>query len=99
MSVREIHNSLVRDPEDVGLKEARDSGNNIIISDSTLRSLFPPQHKKCQHDTSSCVVVNVVYLPKVYSPRYYHGVIGIKKNTKIKSKTLKTEGPVKNKIT
>ena len=41
--VREIHNSLVRDPNDGNLKEARDEENNIIILDSTLRSLFPSQ--------------------------------------------------------
>ena len=43
VSVRELHNSLVSDPVDGGLKEARDTENNIIISDSTLRSLLPPQ--------------------------------------------------------
>ena len=59
------------------LKEARDVDNNIIISDSTLRSLLPTQPKKGYHDTTSCVVVNVVYPPKVYIPHYYHGVIGI----------------------
>ena len=37
MYVRELHNSLVRDPVDNGLKDARDVENNIIISDSTLR--------------------------------------------------------------
>ena len=60
-----------------GLKEAIDADNNIIISDSTLRSLFPPQQKKSQHNTRSYVVVNVVYIPKVYIPHYYYVVIGI----------------------
>ena len=46
MSVRELHNSLVSDPNDVGLKDARDEDDNIIISDSTLRSLLPPQLKQ-----------------------------------------------------
>ena len=32
-------------PIDGGLKEARDEDDNIIISDSTLRSLLPPQFK------------------------------------------------------
>ena len=41
--VRELHNSLVSDPNYGGLKDARDENNNIIISDSTLSSLFPPQ--------------------------------------------------------
>ena len=34
-SVQELHNSLVIDPEDDGLKEAINAENNIIISDST----------------------------------------------------------------
>ena len=37
MSVRELHTSLVSDPNDGGLKYAKDEENNIIISDSTLR--------------------------------------------------------------
>ena len=45
VSVRERHRSLVSDPVDGGLKEARDTENNIIISGSTLRSLLPPQLK------------------------------------------------------
>ena len=46
MSVIELHDSLVGDPNDGGLKDARDENDNIIISDFTLRSLFPPQLKK-----------------------------------------------------
>ena len=44
VSVRELHNNLVSDTDDGGLKEAIDAENNIIISDSTLCSLFPPQY-------------------------------------------------------
>ena len=40
--VRELHNSLVSDPNDGGLKDARDEDGKIIISNSTLRSLLPP---------------------------------------------------------
>ena len=36
VSVRELHNSPVSDPNDVGLKDARDEYGKIIISDSTL---------------------------------------------------------------
>ena len=43
VSVREIHNNLVRATKYGGLKEARYEYDNIIISDSTLRSLLPPQ--------------------------------------------------------
>ena len=46
MSVRELHNSLVSDPNDGGLKDARDEDGKIIISDSTLHSLLPPQLKQ-----------------------------------------------------
>ena len=40
--VRELHNNLVSATKYGGLKEARDEDDNILISDSTLRSLFPP---------------------------------------------------------
>ena len=43
VSVRELYNSLVSDPNDNGNKDAWDEDDNIIISDSTLRSLLPPQ--------------------------------------------------------
>ena len=46
VSVRELHNSLVSDPNDGGLKDAIDEDGRIIISDSTLRSLLPPQSKQ-----------------------------------------------------
>ena len=46
VSVRELHNSLVSDPNDGGLKDSRDEDGEIIISDFTLCSLFPPQLKQ-----------------------------------------------------
>ena len=60
------HNSLIGDTNDGGLKYARYEDDNIIISDSTLRLLLPPQLNKFQHDTRSCVVVNVAFLLKIY---------------------------------
>ena len=42
MSVRELNNSLVSDPNDGGMKDTRDENGKIIISDSTLRLLLPP---------------------------------------------------------
>ena len=75
--VRELNNSLVSDPDDGGIKDDRDKDDNIIISDYTLSSLLPPQLKKYQHDTRSCVVVNVAFLLKIYIRHYYPGVIGI----------------------
>ena len=77
VSVRELHNSLVSDPNDGGLKYARYEDSKIVISDSTLCSLLPPQLKKCMHVTILCVVVNVAFLLKVYILHCYHGVIGI----------------------
>ena len=46
MSVRELHNSLVSDLNGGSLKDARDEDGKIIISDSILRSLLPPQLKQ-----------------------------------------------------
>ena len=45
MSVRELHNILVSDPKNGGLRDSRDEDGKFIISDSTLRSLLPPQLK------------------------------------------------------
>ena len=45
VSLREQHNSLVSEPNDGGLKDARDEDGKTIISDSTLSSLLPPQFK------------------------------------------------------
>ena len=41
VSARELHNSLVSDPNDGGMKDARDENGKIIISDFTLRLLLP----------------------------------------------------------
>ena len=43
VSVRELHNSLVSDPNDGVLKYSRSEDVNIIINNSALRSLLPPQ--------------------------------------------------------
>ena len=77
VSVRELHNNLVITTKDAGLKEARHEDDNIIISDSTLRSLLPPKFNKCLQGITSCVVANVSYLPKVYIPHYCHGAVVI----------------------
>ena len=45
VSVRELHNNIFSATKDGGLKEARDEYDDIIISDSTLRSLLPPRFK------------------------------------------------------
>ena len=41
--VIELYNSLVGDPNEFSLQEARDEENNIIISDYTLLTLLPMQ--------------------------------------------------------
>ena len=46
VSIRELDNRLVIELVYGRLKEARDAWNDIIISDSALRSLFPPQFIK-----------------------------------------------------
>ena len=46
VSVRKMHNSLISDPTDGGLKDARDEDDNIIISDSILSLLLPSQLKQ-----------------------------------------------------
>ena len=46
VSVRELHNILVSDPHDGGIKDSREEDDNIIISDYTLRSLLPPKLKQ-----------------------------------------------------
>ena len=45
VSARELHNNLASSTKDCVLKNARDEYDNIIISDSILHSLFPPQFK------------------------------------------------------
>ena len=77
VSVRELHNSLVSDLNDGGIKDARGEDDNIVISDYTLRSLLPQHLKQCLHITRSCVVVNVAFLIKVYIHHCYPVVIGI----------------------
>ena len=44
--VWELHNSMESPPEEDGITEARDTESNIIISDSNLSKILPPQLKK-----------------------------------------------------
>ena len=67
VSVRELHNSLVSDPNDGGLKDASDEDGEIIISDSTLCSLFPPQlkqmytHYKIMCGCECCISAKIIH--------------------------------------
>ena len=99
VSVRELHNSLVSDPNDVGIKDARDEDDKIIISDSTFRSLLPPQLKqtsakyKVMCGCECCISSKSLHSSFLsWSDRYL-------KNSNIKSKIIKAEGLVKKHIT
>ena len=46
LSVQELHNIMLSTPEEGGLNGAIDADNNIIIIDSMLQSMIPPQIKK-----------------------------------------------------
>ena len=77
VSVRELHNSLVSDPNDGGPKDARDEDGKIIISDSTLRSLLPPQLKQmsAQYEVM-CGCECLIFAKSIYSS-LLPGITGI----------------------
>ena len=97
--VRELHNSLVSDPNDGGLKDARDEDGKIIISDSTLRSLLPPQLKqmsvsyKIMCGCECCISAKSIH-SSLLSWRDRH-----LKSSRIKAKIIKAEGLVRKHIT
>ena len=99
MSVGELHNSLVSDPNDGGIEDDRYEDDNIIISDSTLRSIFPPQLKqmaaryKIMCGCECCISAKSIH-SSFLSWRYRY-----LKNSNIKAKMLKAEDLVKNHIT
>ena len=45
VSTRELHNNIASSTKDGGLKETRYEDDDIITSNYTFRSLFPPQFK------------------------------------------------------
>ena len=99
MSVRELHNSLVINTNDGGLKDARDEYDNIIISDYTLSSLLPNQLKQMSvRYKVMCGCECCIYAKRIHSslPSWRDRYL---KSSKIKSKILKAEGLVKNHIT
>ena len=68
VSVRELHNILLSDPNNGGLKDARYEDDNIIISYSTLRSLLPPQLKQLSvRYTVMCGCERCIYDKSIYS--------------------------------
>ena len=99
VSVRELNNSLVSDPNDVSLKDARDEYGKIIISGSTLRSLFPPKLKqisaryKIMCGCECCISAKSIHSSFLsWRDRYL-------KKSRIKTKMLKAEGLVRKNIT
>ena len=99
VSVRKLYNSLVSDPNDGGLKDARDEDYNIIISDSTFFSLLPPKLKqisaryKVMCGCECCISAKIIHS----SLLSWHDIY--LKNSNIKAKILKSDVMVKNHIT
>ena len=96
--VRELHNILVSDPNDGGLKDARDEDGKINISNSTLRSLLPPKLKqmsaryKIMCGCECCISAKSIHYSLLsWRDRYL-------KNSRIKDKILKAEGLVRDHI-
>ena len=97
MSVREPHNNLVSATIYGRLKEERYEDDNIIISDSTLHSLFPPQFKNV------IKIKGHVWLQILHICQSYAFVITVMarsylKNSRISARMLKSEGMGKKKI-
>ena len=98
VSIRELHNLLVSYPNGVGIKDARDEDGNIIISDSILYSLLPPQLKqisaryKVMCGCECCISAKSIHSSLIsWRDRYL-------KNSRIKAKMLKAEGLVRKHI-
>ena len=77
VSVRELHNIIVSDTNDGVIKYARDEDDNIIISDSTLSSLFPPQLKQISARYRVMCCCECCISAKVYIHHCYPDMLGI----------------------
>ena len=77
VSIRELHNSLLSDPNDVGLKDARDEDGKLLSVIQHCVHYCRLKSNKYPHVRRLCVVVNVEFLLKVYIHHCYPGVIGI----------------------
>ena len=98
MSVRELHNILVSDSNDSGIKDAKDEDGNIIISDSTLRSILPHQLKqmsaryKVMCGCECCISAKSIHSSLLSCSDKYL------KNSRIKAKMLESEGLARKNI-
>ena len=99
MSLRELHNSFVIDPNDGGMKYARDEDGKMITSDSTFHSLLPPHLKQMSARCKIMCGCECCISAKAYILHCYHGVIGIWNDSRLKAKILKAEGLVRKHIT
>ena len=100
MYVRELHNILVSDPNDSGIKDARYEDGKVIISDSTLCSLLPPQLKQMYARYKiMCGCECCIYAKSIHSSLLSWCDRYLEKNAKIKSNILKAEGLVIKHIT
>ena len=86
------------DPNDGGIKDARDKDGKIISSDSKLRSLLPPQFKKMSArykimcGCECCISAKSIHSSLLsWRDRYL-------KNSRIKAKMLKVESLVRKHI-
>ena len=96
VSVRELHNSLASDPNDGGIKYARGEDDSIIISDSTLRSLLPPQlkqmsaHYKVMCGCECCIFAKSIHLSLIsWCYRYFKKLKDKRKNVQSKRSSEK----------
>ena len=95
VSLRELHNSLFSDPNDGGLKQARDEKNNIIINDSTLGMMLPLQLKQISLLYKVMCGCDCYISAKIIHASLISWRDTYLKNTNIKSKIIKTEGLMK----
>ena len=98
VSVRKLHNNLVRSTKDGGLKEKRDEDDNITISDSTLRSLLPTQFKKKSSGYKFMCGCECCIFTKIMHSSLLTWCDCYLKNSKISAKMLKTEVLGKKKL-
>ena len=89
ISIRELHNIMVSPKEEGELKEAIDTDNNIIISESTLLNILPPQLKEMTLIYKVMCGCECCISPKKFTRHYYH-VLKFLKNLKIKAVLHKT---------
>ena len=75
--IRKLHNSLVSDPNDGGIKDTRDEDDKLLSVILHCIHCYHLNKHKCLQYTKSCVVVNVAFMLRVYIHNYYPGVIGI----------------------